>query len=223
MAKFNVGDKVRILDGSNIKNYTGKCVPESMKCYVGGVHVITDVRVHDGGITSYGMEDNCFNWDERGLELVENKRKFKVGGKVKETLPQKIVITTDGKRTTAVLYDGKKRVNEASAVCSDDDEFNFMAGAKIAFERLTEEKEPERDISYLLADGIFGKNNASGLFVVVGDKMIYESGGYDRIINFNANLEGPFSHIDEIYGNAVSFDSIKYGCAVTIWKRKEIK
>lgn len=280
MAKFKVGDKVRILDGSKIKNYSGTWCPKSMKHYVGEVHVIENVRVHDDGITSYVMEDNCFNWDERGLEPVEaskkqkQKRKFKVGDKVigndkaerfhnitnkgwigevsgvysdgiirvkNEHFPdglmayascfdlldcknnQKIVITTDGKRTTAVLCDGKKRVKEASAVCSDDDEFNFMTGAKIALERLTEEKEPERDFHYLLTDGIFGKERTSGLFVVVGDKMIYESGGYDRIGDFDANLECSDSHIDEIYGNAVSFDHIKHGRAVTIWKRKEIK
>ncbi|MBR0340781.1 MAG: hypothetical protein IJH64_00750 [Oscillospiraceae bacterium] len=287
MAKFKIGDKVRILDGSKIKNYSGGWCHESMRHHVGEVHVIENVRVRDDGITSYVMEDICFNWDERGLELVEagkkqkQKRKFKVGDKivgnkkasarygytkegwigrvtevydspmfgddfravglsgedgdpsfgleekyfdlVEETLPQKIVITTDGKRTTAVLYDGKKRVDEASAVCSDDDEFNFMTGAKIALERLSEEKEPERDLHYLLTDGIFGKERTSGLFVVVGDKMIYESGGYDRIGDFDANLECSGSHIDEIYGNAVSFDHIKHGRAVTIWKRKEIK
>lgn len=217
MAKFKVGDKVRILDGSNIKNYTDTWRPESMKKFVGEVDIIERIKAHDDGRVSYNMEGNWFNWDERGLELVEKKCEFK------DTLPKKIVITTDGKRTTAVLYDGKKRVDEASAVCSDSDTFDFMTGAKIACERLTEEKEPERDLSYLLTDGIFGKERISGLFVVVGDKMIYESGGYDRICDFDANLESSASRIDEIYGNAISFNSIKFGRAVTIWKRKEIR
>lgn len=159
MAKFKVGDKVRILDGSNIKNYSGTWCPESMKKFVGEVDVIKKVIVNCNcnGNVGYYMEHNDFIWDERGLELVE--------------VPQKIVITTDGKRTTAVLYDGKKRIDEASAVCSDDDEFNFMTGAKIAFERLTEEKEPERDLRELLKDGVFGKEQPSGLFVVEGDQM----------------------------------------------------
>lgn len=50
---------------------------------------------------------------------------------------QKIVITTNGKITTAKLYDGKKFVKKAKASCSPEDEFNFDTGALIAFSRLT--------------------------------------------------------------------------------------
>lgn len=58
---------------------------------------------------------------------------------------QKIIITSDGKTTTALLVDGKKTVKTAQAVCSDSDTFDFTTGAKIAFERLTaDEKKPEK-------------------------------------------------------------------------------
>jgi hypothetical protein len=226
MAKFKVGDKVRILDGSNIKNYTGSWCAESMKKFVGEVDVIEKVIVRDdGNVVGYYMEHNSFIWDERGLELAENKRKFKVGGKVKETLPQKIVITTDGKRTTAVLYDGKKHIKESSAVCSDDDEFNFMTGAKIAFERLTEEKEPERDLRELLKDGVFGKERESGNFVIVNGFLVYENGGYDCVSILDRNLESDsgFTHIDELYSGVKSFDRIGRSTTSLLWKRKEIK
>lgn len=53
----------------------------------------------------------------------------------------KIVITTDGKTTTAKMYDGKKLVNSAKAVCSPDDKFDFNIGAVMALERLTEQLE----------------------------------------------------------------------------------
>ena len=59
----------------------------------------------------------------RGLELVESERK--------------IVITTDGKTTTAKLYDGRETIREAKAVCSDSDTFDFNIGAGIALARLT--------------------------------------------------------------------------------------
>lgn len=49
----------------------------------------------------------------------------------------KIVITTDGRTTTAKMYDGKKLVDSAKAICSPDDEFDFNLGATIALERLT--------------------------------------------------------------------------------------
>ena len=49
---------------------------------------------------------------------------------------QKIVITTDGKTTTAKMYDGKKFVKAAKAICSPEDEFDIMTGTMIAFSRL---------------------------------------------------------------------------------------
>ena len=58
---------------------------------------------------------------------------------------QKIIITSDGKTTTARLVDGKKTLKTAQAVCADSDTFDFTTGAKIAFERITaEEKKPEK-------------------------------------------------------------------------------
>lgn len=54
-----------------------------------------------------------------------------------EKSERKIVITTDGKTTTAKLYDGRKTIREAEAVCSDSDTFDFNIGAGIALARLT--------------------------------------------------------------------------------------
>lgn len=190
MSKFKVGDKVRILDGSKIKDYAGGWNGIMAK-RVGEVYAIS--KVYDDypdGRVSYRLDipniPNIptlryeFIWDERGLEAA---CKFKVGDKVraKKDTPylytidgwigkvtnvyegyitavdilghifthlnekyfdlvedkQKIVITTDGKMTTAVLYNGKQRIKEAKAVCAPDDEFDFNKGAAIAFERLT--------------------------------------------------------------------------------------
>lgn len=216
--KFKVGDKVIILDGSKIKNYTGTWSAEGMKKFVDEVRTVRSVHPEKHGRVSYYLEGLIFKWDERGLELVEKKCEFK------ETLPQKIVITTDGKRTTAVLYDGKKRIKKTSAVCNDDDTFDFMTGAKIACERLTEEKETERDLRELLKNGVFGKERKSGKFVIVNGYLIYETGGYDRVSIFNRNLESDsgFTYIDELYSGVMSFDGIKHSTEL-LWKRKDIK
>lgn len=53
-----------------------------------------------------------------------------------DTSNQKIIITTDGKTTTAKKYDGKTVVKTAVAKCSPDDKFDFDTGAKIAVDRL---------------------------------------------------------------------------------------
>ena len=120
MSKFKVGDKVRILDGSKIENYTGNW-NEHMKDHVGEVHTIEFVRGRNDGRVQYRLNDLLFVWDERGLELVSEK---------------KIVITVCGKNTIARLYDGKKLVRGAVASCAPDDKFDFNVGARLAFERL---------------------------------------------------------------------------------------
>ena len=48
----------------------------------------------------------------------------------------KIVVTTDGRDTTATLYDGKVKKNVAKTRCHPNDEFDFGTGAQIAVERL---------------------------------------------------------------------------------------
>lgn len=57
----------------------------------------------------------------------------------------KIVITTDGKETLARIYRGGKVIKTSNAVCSPDDTFDFQTGAKMAFQRLMDEKpEPKK-------------------------------------------------------------------------------
>ena len=49
---------------------------------------------------------------------------------------QKIVITHDGKTTTATMYEENKKVKTATAKCAPEDTFDFNTGAEIAFNRL---------------------------------------------------------------------------------------
>lgn len=61
-----------------------------------------------------------------------------------ETSNDKIVITNDGKITTATLYSNGKKAGIGTAVCHDDDKFDVYAGARLALERLEKyKKEPE--------------------------------------------------------------------------------
>lgn len=127
MSKFKVGDKVRILDGSKIENYTGNW-NSFMNTFVGEVHTIQRIRHgRTNGRVSYCLSDIIFVWDERGLELVSEQ---------KSEQKQKIVITTDGKITKARLYDDEKLVRQAVASCAPGDKFDFNVGANLAFTRL---------------------------------------------------------------------------------------
>lgn len=117
MAKFKVGDRVRVLDGSKIKGYAGHWF-SPMGEYVGNVYTVA--KIHPSG--SCRLKDIPFIYDERGLEHVGN--------------PGKITITTDGKITTAKLYRHGEPTLKAVATCSTEDTFDFAIGAKLALERL---------------------------------------------------------------------------------------
>lgn len=54
---------------------------------------------------------------------------------------KKIVITTDGKTTTAKMYDGKSCIKVSEARCCPSDTFDFQTGAEIAFNRLFEKSD----------------------------------------------------------------------------------
>lgn len=133
--KFKVGDKVKILDGSRIDNYTGEWVGCAMTKHVGETHEIFKIidEFHDGRI-AYGLKGlfvsdaHCHQWDERGLELVESADK-----KENET----IVIYRDGNKVVALdKRNGKKGV----ARCNPEDTFCFDYGAQLAFERLMQQR-----------------------------------------------------------------------------------
>ena len=53
----------------------------------------------------------------------------------------KVVITTDGKTTTAKMYEDKKVLKTAKTQCSPEDTFDFAIGAKLALERVTEKEQ----------------------------------------------------------------------------------
>lgn len=120
MAKFKVGDKVRVLDGSNIPNYANNWV-SSMNEYVGKIGDITYIDRFQDGRISYRVNFHDGNvpyyYDERGLEFVENK---------------KIVITKRDDSVMARLYSAEKLVKETNVDSTGD----FNKDAKDAFEEL---------------------------------------------------------------------------------------
>lgn len=123
--KFNIGDKVKT-HSERGRGVNGVAYVSSMDEYSGVIARVEDInRTNDTGVEKwfYRLENTPFYWHESLLEAVKNENK--------------IVITTDGTTTRAVLYDGHKLIREAKAICSKDDTFDFGTGAKIAFERLT--------------------------------------------------------------------------------------
>lgn len=52
---------------------------------------------------------------------------------------EKIIITHDNKTVTAKLYQDKKLIKSVESKCHSDDKFDFMTGARLAFDRLDSE------------------------------------------------------------------------------------
>ena len=128
--KYKVGDKVRIVskwgkgcyqnDLGRMDKWLGKNMTIRAICFGRSYKMKEDATENRG----YGWlwNENCI----AGLAC-----------------EKKIVITSDGEKTLARLYDGKKVVKTATAKCSPDDKFSFETGAKIAFERLFDGEEKE--------------------------------------------------------------------------------
>lgn len=113
------------------------------------------------------------------------------------TAAEKIIITTDGKTTTARRYKGKELLGSAEAVCSASDPFNFERGAIIAFARLT-------DCDYKLADAVEAKPEPK---FKVGDVVrVRSSRTIDHTLVINS-----LAVVHEC-GRAQSVDGFRYLC-----------
>lgn len=125
--RYKIGDRVRVkkdLDGINLKGKIGTIITRGMY-YDYGIEFddpIAGDKSHN--CNGRGKDGHCRWGDEDELEPVDKK----------------IVITTNGNTTLARLYEGKKVVKTAEAKCAPEDEFDFLIGAELAFERLTESK-----------------------------------------------------------------------------------
>ena len=130
---FKIGDRVRVVRESLCHSakvgMTGLIVVKTGTCF--------GVRFDNAFADGHSLDGRCKNGHGQwmvgeDLELIGDNHK--------------IVITSDGKTTLARLCEGKKVVKSAEAKCSPDDEFDFTKGAKIAFERLMEEKPKYKEV-----------------------------------------------------------------------------
>ena len=100
----------------------------------------------------YGNYNNnvCFRHDENKLPVYGSVLFYKDLGyniiefsDVIDTPKQypTIVITTDGVTTTATMRHGHEVLHKATAICSENDEFDYKKGAELALDRVFVEEE----------------------------------------------------------------------------------
>lgn len=116
-AKYKIGDRVVITGVTDHRRtYNGKIV---------NIEKVWHSDVHKTYCYSVG----------KSYYFLENELK---------PIGNKIVITTDGTETLARLYEGNKVIKTATAKCSPADKFDALIGAKIAFDRLVENKPADK-------------------------------------------------------------------------------
>ncbi len=103
---------------------------KGMKKYCGKEFI-----VEFDGNNSYTLKNaNCWNFTDDMLYSAKSENK--------------ILITVDGDKTLARLYENNKIIKTAEARCYPEDEFDFETGAKLAFERLFDNVDKAREPKY---------------------------------------------------------------------------
>lgn len=206
---FKIGDRVRVIKKYNAAN-------------VGDEGIIRALPNNNGSfalLECYSVEFPAWKKGHNCGGTVPSKKGLWVDPKCLELIkPKKIVITHDGKTTLARLYDGKTVVKSAEAKCDPRDEFSFIEGARLAFERLMgeEREDPPKFDKSMLTDGRFGCTSNGKWFVVVGDNLIYQRGTFDTLGAMNAEGEY-FGYAVKYVVEAVSFDHAKDENVNVIW------
>lgn len=114
----------------------------------------------------------------------------------------------------------------AVAICSEEDTYDLLTGAKVAIERMAYEATLPEDLRELLTAGTIGQTMDGKYFVAAGRNVVYEEGGYDVIQLLSADdlmWTGPHG-IKALYDETIScfLDARNIGKTHIKWRRRGI-
>lgn len=161
MAKYKVGDKVRIVS----ERPWAFGFPDDMVKYLGKTLTVARVNAREYAESSYRFEeavDNGYYWlfDESWISgLAEPERE-----------PCTVELRFDGVITTATLKRSGRDVKTAEARCNPKDTYSRAEGARVAVERLFEKKRKEDKPKESKREQ--GKPKVGDKFVVVQKRYI---------------------------------------------------
>lgn len=160
MAKYKVGDKVRIVNHrTDHMNSFGK-----MDKWLGKVMTIRDLSSPGYWMREDYGENYGYGWlwdDDMISGLTEPRRE-----------PCTVELRFDGMITTATLKRGGRNVKTAEARCNPKDTYSRAEGARVAVERLFEKKRKEDKPKESKLE--HGNPKVGDKFVVVGDLSGHE-------------------------------------------------
>lgn len=191
MAKYKIGDKVRIADYRTYRmNDFGK-----MDKWLGKVMTIRDLSSPGYWMREDYGENNGYGWlwdDDMISGLAEPERE-----------PCTVVLRFDGMITTATLKRGGRDVKTAEARCNPKDTYSRAEGARVAVERLFEKKRKEKDKPKESKPKIGDK------FVVTGNRPFGECHHHFRIGEI-VTLVGPEISCtgERVFKNRVGWEQV---------------
>ena len=191
MAKYKIGDKVRIVDYRTYRmNDFGK-----MDKWLGKVMTIRDLSSPGYWMREDYGENNGYGWlwdDDMISGLAEPERE-----------PCTVELRFDGMITTATLKRGGRDVKTAEARCNPKDTYSRAEGARAAVERLFEKKRKEKDKPKESKPKIGDK------FVVTGNRPFGECHHHFRIGEI-VTLVGPEISCtgERVFKNRVGWEQV---------------
>ena len=193
MAKYKIGDKVRIVSKRPQRSWN----PEMDK-YLGKTMTVTASGRNDSGETYYHVfEDRAsegiwWYWYEDMIAgLVEPERE-----------PCTVELRFDGMITTATLKRSGRDAKTAEARCNPKDTYSRAEGARVAVERLFEKKRKEDKPKE-------SKPKVGDKFVVTGNRPFGECHHYFRIGEI-VTLVGPEISCtgERVFKNRVGWEQV---------------
>lgn len=137
--KFEVGDRVRVREWDDMKKEFVSERGGNLRC--GLAYFMQDMRKYCGKVFEINRIDS-----DQFYHLADIEDYTFVIDMLEPVYDNKIIITSDGKTTTAKLYDGTKVMSSAKITCDAEDKFDFTKEAEAAFKKLTEY---DYDLAYL--------------------------------------------------------------------------
>lgn len=147
MAKYKIGDRVRLVSKKPEDALLHEAVKEAVKDCLGKEFVVWHITRWEGE-TLYSLQQIMpEDSPHQRIDIAATERWIAgYAGRKPEREPCTVEIRFDGMTTTATLKRGGRDVKTAEAKCNPQDTYSRGEGAKIAVERLFEKKKPMTDI-----------------------------------------------------------------------------
>ena len=193
MAKYKVGDKVRIVSTPRLARWNSV-----MNKWLGETMTITSVNVNSNGEIFYRMAEDRGDFYGCGWCWYADM----ISGLAESDREYTAELRFDGMITTATLKRGGRDVKTAEARCNPKDTYSRAEGARVAVERLFEKKRKEDKPKE-------SKPKVGDKFVVTGNRPFGECHHYFRIGEI-VTLVGPEISCtgERVFKNRVGWEQV---------------